>query len=277
MSETPPPAGPVDLEALDRFLMSDASPEDCMQLSDLDGFLTGIAIGPEPVPPSEWLPVVWGGEEPVFDDAEQARTVIGLIMTRYSEVLRVLDTDPGAYAPDLLGGPGRRADRGRLGGGLRGRCPAPPGRVAAAARGSPGEHPADADHGALRRARGRITARSGGEGRPPRRGGRRHPGVRGGHPRVLERPSRSTRGGCRPGEEPQGRSQRPVPLRLRSQVQALLRRELNGRRWRGGHRAPGRRCGTRSGPRRGGCGWRGCTRTCSWRSTCGTGSGRSGA
>ena len=76
-----------------------------MQLSDLDGFLTGIAIGPEPVPPSGWLPVVWGGEEPVFDDAEQARTVIGLIMTRYSEVLRVLDTDPGAYAPVFWEGP----------------------------------------------------------------------------------------------------------------------------------------------------------------------------
>jgi hypothetical protein len=27
MSETPFPAGPVDLEALDQFLMSDASPE----------------------------------------------------------------------------------------------------------------------------------------------------------------------------------------------------------------------------------------------------------
>jgi uncharacterized protein len=105
MSETPPPAGPVDLEALDQFLMSDASPEDCMQLSDLDGFLTGIAIGPEPVPPSAWLPVVWGGEEPVFDDAEQARTVIGLIMTRYNEILRVLDTDPGAYAPIFWEGP----------------------------------------------------------------------------------------------------------------------------------------------------------------------------
>src|SRR3954452_8084589 len=105
MSETPLPADPVDLEALDRFLMSDASPEDCMQLSDLDGFLTGIAIGPEPVPPSEWLPAVWGGEEPVFDDAEQARTVIGLIMTRYDEVLRVLAADPGAYAPLFWEGP----------------------------------------------------------------------------------------------------------------------------------------------------------------------------
>src|SRR4028119_575080 len=46
MSETLFPVGPVDLEALDLFLMSDASPEDCMQLSDLDGFLTGIAIAP---------------------------------------------------------------------------------------------------------------------------------------------------------------------------------------------------------------------------------------
>ena len=42
MSETPFPASPVDLEVLDQFLMSDSGPEDCMQLSDLDGFLTGI-------------------------------------------------------------------------------------------------------------------------------------------------------------------------------------------------------------------------------------------
>jgi len=105
MSETLFPAGPVDLEALDQFLISDASPEDCMQISDLDGFLTGIAIGPELVVPSEWLPMVWGGEEPVFEDAEQARTVIGTIMSRYNEILRVLDTDPEAYAPIFWEGP----------------------------------------------------------------------------------------------------------------------------------------------------------------------------
>ena len=105
MSETLFPAGPVDLEALDQFLMSDESPEACMQLSDLDGFLTGIAIGPELVKPSEWLPAIWGSEEPVLDDAEQARTVIGTIMGRYNEILRVLDTDPEAYAPIFWEGP----------------------------------------------------------------------------------------------------------------------------------------------------------------------------
>jgi uncharacterized protein len=105
MGEATFAAGEVDLDALDRFLASDASPEHCMQVSDLDGFLTGIAIGPEPVPPSEWLPEVWGGEEPVFADAEQARSVIGTIMGRYNEVLRELDTDPEAYAPILWEGP----------------------------------------------------------------------------------------------------------------------------------------------------------------------------
>jgi uncharacterized protein len=106
MSESLPLTGPVDLEALDRFLMSDASPENCMQLSDLDGFLTGVAIGPDLILPSEWLPAVWGGEEePVFEDAGQARTVIGTIMGRYNQILRVLDTDPEGYAPLFWEGP----------------------------------------------------------------------------------------------------------------------------------------------------------------------------
>ena len=58
----------ADLDLLDAYLLSDQSPPECLLLSDLDGFLTGIAIGPEVVMPSEWLPHVWGGEEPVFDD-----------------------------------------------------------------------------------------------------------------------------------------------------------------------------------------------------------------
>lgn len=71
------PAAGVGFEALDAFLSSEDAPPESMQLSDLDGFLTGIAIGPELVMPSEWLPVVWGGEEPVFADGDQAQAVLG--------------------------------------------------------------------------------------------------------------------------------------------------------------------------------------------------------
>src|SRR5688500_19645278 len=105
MSKTLSPAGPVDLEVLDQFLMSEASPENCMQLSDLDGFLTGIAIGPELVKPSEWLPAIWGDDEPVFENEEQVQTVIGAIMGRYNEILRVLNIDPETFAPIFWEGP----------------------------------------------------------------------------------------------------------------------------------------------------------------------------
>jgi uncharacterized protein len=87
------PLDEVDLEALDRFLMSDRSPPDCMTLSDLDGFLTGIAIGPELVLPSEWLPLVWGGEAPEFADENEANAILAAIMGRYNENLRQIDHD----------------------------------------------------------------------------------------------------------------------------------------------------------------------------------------
>src|SRR3954465_7080051 len=65
----------ADLDLLDAYLLSDQSPPECLLLSDLDGFLTGVAIGPELVMPGEWLPHVWGGEEPVFDDHRRASAI----------------------------------------------------------------------------------------------------------------------------------------------------------------------------------------------------------
>jgi uncharacterized protein len=80
----------ADLETLDAFLMSDQAPDDCMQLSDLDGFLTAVAIGPEMIMPGEWLPVIWGDGEPEFENVEQAQSIIDLIMVRYNEILHRL-------------------------------------------------------------------------------------------------------------------------------------------------------------------------------------------
>ncbi len=89
----------IDLEALDNYLLSDESPDECMMLSDLDGFLTGIVVGPELVPPSEWLPVIWGGDEPVFESKEQMQTIIGTIMGRYSEIVATMSADSGVFEP----------------------------------------------------------------------------------------------------------------------------------------------------------------------------------
>lgn len=92
-----------DLEALDRYLDSDLAPGACMGLSDIDGFLTAIVIGPELIPPSEWLPVVWGGDEPEFKSDGQMRMILGAIMNRYNEIIAGLKTDPEKFKPIYLG------------------------------------------------------------------------------------------------------------------------------------------------------------------------------
>ena len=78
MADEIPPDGPIDLDALDDYLMSDLAPDESMGLSDLDGFLTGIVVGPELISPSEWLPVIWGGEEPEFQTDAEKRGILGV-------------------------------------------------------------------------------------------------------------------------------------------------------------------------------------------------------
>ncbi len=73
----------AEIDELDNFLMSDATPEECMDVVTLDGFLTAIVIGPEVVPPSKWLPLVWdetGEEEMVWESDAQFQKYIGLLM-----------------------------------------------------------------------------------------------------------------------------------------------------------------------------------------------------
>ncbi len=91
--------GEPDLKALDEYLMSDESPENCMQLSDLDGFLTAIVVGPELIKPSEWLPVVWGGETPEFSEDAQATTIMGAVLGRYNEIAQSLARIPPEIDP----------------------------------------------------------------------------------------------------------------------------------------------------------------------------------
>ncbi len=93
-----PPQVP-DLDFLEDFLLSDRVPEDAMSLSELDGFLAGIASGPVAVELHELLPIVWAGETPAFADDAEAKTVLRQIAALYDDILhQVCD---GSYIPIL--------------------------------------------------------------------------------------------------------------------------------------------------------------------------------
>lgn len=88
-----------DLEGLYRLLKSDRSPSSSMMLSELDGFLAGISVGPELVRTSDWLSLIWGGDAPTFMSADEATTIVATLMRHRSETLRKIADD--AFAPVL--------------------------------------------------------------------------------------------------------------------------------------------------------------------------------
>ena len=81
-----------DLQALDDFLLDTGWDDGALLLSGLDGLLAGVAVcSGSTIPPSEWLPMVWGGEAPAFDDEEEAELIVGLILKHYDDVVGRLD------------------------------------------------------------------------------------------------------------------------------------------------------------------------------------------
>jgi uncharacterized protein len=105
MVDVPDPLGATDLDALDAYLVSDDAPENSMGLSDLDGFLTGIVVGPGLALPSEWLPVIWDGKQPQFRSEHEMRTVLGTIMGRYNEIAACFNDDLDEFDPIFWEGP----------------------------------------------------------------------------------------------------------------------------------------------------------------------------
>ncbi len=91
----------VTLDELASFLNSASVPPATMDLSELDGFLAGLAAGPDDVPPEEFLSEVWDNEEPDFASEAEAKAVTDAILGRKAEIEAGLDTSPVSYAPIL--------------------------------------------------------------------------------------------------------------------------------------------------------------------------------
>lgn len=93
---------PSYLDELDQLLLDQS--DDCMLLTQLDGFLTGILVSPEMISPGRWLKHTWAGEdgegEPDFEDVAGLQHFIDLIMLHYNEIRASLD-QPGMFEPVL--------------------------------------------------------------------------------------------------------------------------------------------------------------------------------
>jgi uncharacterized protein len=96
------PLSDEELDELDDFLL-DLDAEEAMTLDMLDGFLHALAIGPETVMPSRWLPRVWGLEDggllPPVADMEVANHLLGLVMRHFNSIVLGFEQHPPEVSP----------------------------------------------------------------------------------------------------------------------------------------------------------------------------------
>ena len=70
------PLNDEEIDQLDRFLLdridedadTQGKDEGVLDISELDGLFTALVSGPVMIPPSRWLPAVWGDFEPTWTD-----------------------------------------------------------------------------------------------------------------------------------------------------------------------------------------------------------------
>lgn len=84
----------IEIDELDDFLLSDEMPENCMDISTLDGFFAALVVNPRLIMPGEYLPWIWdmeqGQEGPAFASLEHANRIMQLLMRYYNSLLEAI-------------------------------------------------------------------------------------------------------------------------------------------------------------------------------------------
>jgi uncharacterized protein len=86
------------LKRLETLLDNSEVMPDAMTVSELDGFVAGLLLCPDLIMPSEWLPEVWGLDDPPkFESDQQAKDTLDAVMAHYNRVADALARRDTAY------------------------------------------------------------------------------------------------------------------------------------------------------------------------------------
>ena len=95
----------AELDHLNQFLL-DRIPEDAdddytedtdegiLDVSELDGFFTAVVSSPVMIPPSQWLPAVWGEYEPEWESEKEFENIFTLLMRHMNDIATTLMEQP---------------------------------------------------------------------------------------------------------------------------------------------------------------------------------------
>jgi uncharacterized protein len=91
-----------EMEALDNFLMSDATSGEVMMLDQLDGFLTALACSPSLPAQQDWMAQIWGPtaeDAPNFESEAQQAHITDLLTRHLSAIVYSLEQELESFEP----------------------------------------------------------------------------------------------------------------------------------------------------------------------------------
>ncbi len=90
-----PASDPGGLRA---FLEHPSRAAGTLSYDELQGFLFTVVSAPEMIPMSEWMPIIFAGEDVDYANVEEAKAVIGQIMALYGRGVRMNVQTAGSAA-----------------------------------------------------------------------------------------------------------------------------------------------------------------------------------
>ncbi len=104
------PLNEEEIEQLDCFLLdridddavTEGKDEGVLDISTLDGLFTALVSGPVVIPPSRWLPAVWGDFEPLWEKADEFEAIVTLMMRHMNGIAALLMEQPEDFEPLFL-------------------------------------------------------------------------------------------------------------------------------------------------------------------------------
>jgi yecA family protein len=74
----------IEKKNLKKLLSMSGEPDNTFSYDELLGYMFGLAMTPEMLAPSEWMPIIFGGDLPEFDSMEQMQTMTGNLIQVYN-------------------------------------------------------------------------------------------------------------------------------------------------------------------------------------------------
>jgi uncharacterized protein len=99
-------------ERLRAFLESPERSEGTMGLCKAGGFLFAVACSPRMVQPSDWVPEIFGGDQPEYETMEEARGILDMLLSFYNHVQSGVHEGRPALPPGCAAAPKPLANLG---------------------------------------------------------------------------------------------------------------------------------------------------------------------